>query len=829
MTTRRDVLQSSLSAGELSADLAAREDVEAYFEGAIELDNFFPQLTAGATKRPGFVDLGAADSDAAPSRLLAFVFSRSDVAYLEVCNLKINVRSWDDGAIILSVTTPYAQADLDAVRVFQSADVLFITTSNHEYEPRALKRFSAADWQIDRWEIRDGPWLAPNDTVVTLQASGTQKGASVTLTAAFVDGFTPDPGDPPLSVFNAEHVGALFEIGAPEAYFSGDAWQQEKSRNAGDLNVSDGNVYEAQSTGTTGANQPLHDEGVVNDGGVDWLFRHDGAGTVRITAVTDGVTATGVVERELPSTQKTKFWREGAFSDFLGWPAVGFIYEERIGLASTRFEPDTVNLSRSGDFSPFHANFRPGTGFNVVTDADAVKRTLADGEVNPIFWAVSHARLYLGTANSIKRVSGPTLDEPITPNPGGAVARDVATEGAADVLPSVIQDALVYASSDRARLLEYVMQETDRDPRDLTVRADQVGDSPIVEMATVKRPFKRVYLRRADGSLYCLTYDRRENFVAFNRVTLGGGALVESIIAAPGMDGFDDLVMIVLRNGKRRIYRLARPWRAGQDAHDQQIYLDGARAISLWNVTGQTVTYPAGAALTQQPVSGPAGWLAGAAIGDEIWLRAPGARSDNPASLTVYRSVIDAIAGDVATATYMADIAADMTSSDWALPKTSFAAPERDGETVRVLGDGYDLGDIAVAGGQIVTPDPAAAIVYGDFYKARLRSMPLATGTDLGSSRGEVMLIEDAYVKLRAASGGRARAVDGAGSPTRWEVLSRHGYDENLRTGLPPLTVNRQVRIASPHADELSIEVESDRPTALTLLGLKIGVTVNED
>ena len=55
------------SAGELSPKLAGRIDSPVYYKGCQRLTNFFPRITGGMGKRPGFVWVG---ESLGPGRLI---------------------------------------------------------------------------------------------------------------------------------------------------------------------------------------------------------------------------------------------------------------------------------------------------------------------------------------------------------------------------------------------------------------------------------------------------------------------------------------------------------------------------------------------------------------------------------------------------------------------------------------------------------------------------------------------------------------------------------------------------------------------------------------
>lgn len=69
-----------------------------------------------------------------------------------------NVSILDNAA--LELVTPYATADLDELRTFQAADVIYIL--HQDYHPRRLERHGTYDWSIVKVDFTDGPWLGSN-------------------------------------------------------------------------------------------------------------------------------------------------------------------------------------------------------------------------------------------------------------------------------------------------------------------------------------------------------------------------------------------------------------------------------------------------------------------------------------------------------------------------------------------------------------------------------------------------------------------------------------------------------------------------------------------
>ena len=93
---------------------------------------------------------------------------------------------------------------------------------------------------------------------------------------------------------------------------------------------------------------------------MNWEYRHDDTGYVKITGYTNATTVTATVKEDdggisvLPaqvvgSSNATAKWSLGSFSTTTGFPrAIGF-YEERLYFASTTSQPQTIFGSVSAD------------------------------------------------------------------------------------------------------------------------------------------------------------------------------------------------------------------------------------------------------------------------------------------------------------------------------------------------------------------------------------------------------------------------------------------------------------------------------------------------
>ena len=143
--------------------------------------------------------------------------------YLSGVATNVNSTNYDtltgSGAIaeIFQVTTTYTAAQIAAIRIVQSADVLYILHPDHP--PRKLVRVSALSWTLSDLSLTDGPYDIMNTTATTLTPSAAT-GAGVTLTASAITGINNNTG------FQATDVGRLIRLqeGSTWGYVIITAW-----------------------------------------------------------------------------------------------------------------------------------------------------------------------------------------------------------------------------------------------------------------------------------------------------------------------------------------------------------------------------------------------------------------------------------------------------------------------------------------------------------------------------------------------------------------------------------------------------------------------------
>jgi len=406
-------------------------------------------------------------------------------------------------ARVYTVTTTYATADLFDIQFAQSADVLYLT--HNSYAPRKLSRTGHTSWTLEEITFTDGPYQDENITTTTLTPSHAS-GSSRTITASAVTGINGGDG------FQTTDVGRIISIGHQAA-----AWAASTAYAVGDVKRNSGNVYECIKAGTSaGSGGPSGEGDEIVDDGCTWKFLRDGGiqwGYATVTGRTSTTEVTVTVNATFGGTTAEAKWRLGAFSETTGFPAAVAFYEQRLFLAGTSEQPQTLFGSKSGDYE----NHTPGT-----LDDDPVIYTLATDQVNAIRWLSPGKVMAIGTVGGEFVISGSTTADALTPT-NVRVVRE-GTRGSASHRPIRIDNVVVFIQRQQRKLREFVYAfESDSfQSPDLTILSNQVSKGGITEIAYQQEPSTVVWGVKADGQLVGMTYLRDQQVVAWHRHKIGG-------------------------------------------------------------------------------------------------------------------------------------------------------------------------------------------------------------------------------------------------------------------------------------------------------------------
>jgi hypothetical protein len=538
--------QRAFTAGEVSPNVYARDDLALYESGAARIENFIVMPTGGLDPRAGTRFVNAAHDETKIGRLKKFQFKRADSHMLEFGHLAIRI--YRNGALVLDggvpvvVVSPYTEAELPDLQFVQTADELFIVHENH---PRMkLQRHSLTNWTLVAAPTKNGPFRSENsDRTVTVRVTGDPAGA-VTLHASS-------------AIFDAGMVGSPFRLTEVDQSLV-PAWEGPPTGwDTGQRVRIQGRVYEQIASPANddehGSNPPTQVEGDWSAGTkVVWRYIHNGSGIVNLTGFTSTTEMTGTVDtsqknRELPEgvmdPKSTYRWSEGAYSARRGYPGVIGFFEQRFVLARTGGDPLRFDLSKSGDNSDF------ATGDH---DDDAISYSIAHPDLSAIQWVAAAGALAFGTLGPVFLARGATETEALSAT--NISVRPQVSEGAAPVLPVGTGGEILFVERTGKALCELVFdfQKNAYTAPDNTVRADHIAGSGFAELAFQQKPYRVVWARREDGELTGFTYLPDQEVRAWHRHPLraqpdGTRDTVEAIETKPADDGKTDELWLLTR------------------------------------------------------------------------------------------------------------------------------------------------------------------------------------------------------------------------------------------------------------------------------------------
>ena len=342
---------------------------------------------------------------------------------------------------------------------------------------------------------------------------------------------------------------------------------------------------------------------------------YEHVGIVKITGVTSSTSATGTILKNLGATTATSNWAEGSWSTYRGWPSTVTFYQDRLCLAGTVSEPQTIWMSQTGIYDDFGRS-------SPLLDTDGITINLPSRKMNGIKNLLSFGDILALTASTEWSI-GPGNSGVITPT--SVTTKLEGYRGSATVDPVIVGNRALYFQPMGAILRDmgYSFEANGYSGDDLTIIANHLFDQhSIVEMAYQQEPDSLLWCIREDGKLLSLTYLREQEVVAWTWHETEG--TFESVCSIPG-DGYNEVWFVVNRTiggvATRFIERFVQ--RMASTAPADQVFMDCAKTYSgppattiagLGHLEGKTVAVLAdGNVVTGKTVTGGAITLTNAA------------------------------------------------------------------------------------------------------------------------------------------------------------------------------------------------------------------------
>lgn len=604
MSTPR-LLQPSFAGGELKPQLHPRVDIARYQTGAAVIKNAIVMPTGGVTRRPGMkfvAETRNAGAATCPARLIRFVYATGDAMQIEISGGIARAYGKNYTRVGGEQAVPWANTQLGDICFAQSGNVVFAAHPDHPVQMiRRVRGAAGADIQVSALEYRNGPWktdvLPPEGVFLRIASSDITGGVWSRLVR-----IEARRGTSTTSYFTPEHVGKLIEMNfateqryvteykADPITVGGETWYVSES-------VEIGGQYHIQTHGGWTGRVILERS---YDGGTNWvdavsmyertdpaaqgnwdisrvedernvLYRfRSSANSIKFTLSISSFTKTYIYKIESQGgtyangryqrgkdeidvvpplvDQDTYDWRVGAWGGGDGYPSVITFYQGRLVLAASKGEPQNIWMSRVNDFADF------GTEMEIKDD-DAVNITISAPDADGIVGIDALDDLLVRTASGEWRVKGAGDTGAITPT--GIVAHRQGTEiGSAPCQSVITGGGAVFVQTHRRSVYAfgYDLSADGFRGNEISIFSDHLFRGRyIVRTAWQQEPDKILWALLSDGTLASCTFDPGQQMNAWARHETNGYVADISVIP---QDGFDELWMIVRRNGRWRIERM---------------------------------------------------------------------------------------------------------------------------------------------------------------------------------------------------------------------------------------------------------------------------------
>ena len=504
--------------------MEGRTDFAKYFNGASNIENFVVLPHGPITRRPGTYFVSEIKTSSAKTRLIPFTFSTEQTYILEFGNLYIRFFK-DDGQIT---------EGNKVISAITKANPAVVTATSHGYSDGDFVNISGV---VGMTEVNGKTFKVSNKTTNTFElqdVDGTNINSSGYTTYSS-DGVANKIYQITTEYTTAQIFDLKFAQSADVMYICHPSHEVTKLSRTGHTSwsldevdfLSTGPFLDANTTTTTTtpSNASTGSRNITAsaitgiNGGVGWLATDVGRvismnnGKATITARTSATVAVATVTDAFDNTNAVTDWKLGSFSDTTGHPSCVSFFEQRLVFAATSDQPQTMFFSKSGDYE----NMTSGT------DADsAMIYTIASNQVNAIKSLKATRTLICMTTGGEYAVSSGTSQDAITPS--NINIRKQSNYGSAGVDALSIGNATIFLqrAKRKVRELAYNFDTDGYVAPDLTILADHISETGIVQMDYQQEPYSIVWAARTDGVLSGLTYNRLENVVAWHRHIIGG-------------------------------------------------------------------------------------------------------------------------------------------------------------------------------------------------------------------------------------------------------------------------------------------------------------------
>lgn len=522
-----------------------------------------------------------------------------------------------------------------------------------------------------------------------------------------------------------------------------------------------------------------------------------------------------------PDTSDTPPIFKNPFSGAGNYPSTCAYYQQRLWLAATDNNPETVWASRSGQFNNFSIS-------SPLQDDDAIEFVLAGGKLNRVLHLVSLDNLLILTQSSEWIIRG---DQDGVVRPTAINPRKQGGRGASTPLPAIVGPRAVFVQATGAavRELEYQVTGDAYDGRDLTIYSPHLFEGlSIIAVDYQQVPDSTIWCVRSDGVLLGMTYLPEQDIWGWHRHDSPNAKFESIAVVREGTD--DRLYAVVLRDfggGVTRRYVERFSLRTLDDERRDPKFLDSWQvydgdnlALSgkapLAEVTITTVSGGWGDADTVQITCTEPLFLLAEAGTETVEYQVRGTDADgNPVVAQIrYLIYVSDTVAQGRPLRVVPEALRGVASNDWSRAVFSVSGiTNLSGQNAGVYADGYVKKDEAVVDGQIIMDQAHGYVAVGLKYLSVMQTLPF-DAPDAGTLEARKKRLHMVTLRVLNTRNVEVGADEDELSEVKIPAVIDYTQPNAYQTGLV------DTRVESRYRDEMQVVVLQREPLPMEILSV---------
>ena len=562
----------STSAKMYNTQTTADIGTERTLELEVELGPIYASIgTAGVDSSDifkGFLGVGRHTLVFSPSSDVTFTFSNAEKYMVKLTSIGYASAGVEEFATPIGF--PYVQT----ISYAQSADVVYLAWGNgrqYQVERRGEKSWSFVESRFD-----DGPFKTINTTAVGMAVGALSGDTTLTATEDY---------------FSSDMVGALFQLGSAgqiveqtvtaedtgtdsirvsgiksdrSFLFSRDSLSGTGTRLTLQRSFDDASWVDIIDYGTDGTEENDDDldniiayyrlwckTGDYSSGSPVATITYKGGsidGVARVTGYTSETVVAVQILKDFGSTDSTKDWYQGQWSDEDGYPSSVGLYEGRLWFAG--------RTGCWGSVSDAYTSFDR----ELEGDSRSIYKTIGYGPVDNVNWLAASSRLIMGIASEEVSVRSSSFGEVLTQDNVNLKAGS--SQGSAPILPVNIDDKVYFVQRSKIKIMEaeYAIGSDTHKVIDLMTLHQDICSGGIVRIAVSRQPETRIFVVLESGEARIYLLDPAEEVKAWSRMASSSGSLTTNyldVVVLPAEDE-DEVYFVVERNGIKYLEKMTK-------------------------------------------------------------------------------------------------------------------------------------------------------------------------------------------------------------------------------------------------------------------------------